>query len=166
MNAERVAEVAGAHLADILVARGEVVAVVEADALLDTLAWLRDEPSLQLSFLSSLTATDWPEATPRFWLAYDLRSIELHHRLRLKVGVDGDEPHAPTVTGLFPTADWHEREVFDFFGIVFDGHPNLTRMMMPDDWDGHPLRKTEELGGVPTQFHGALVPPVDERGMP
>ena len=71
----------------------------------------------------------------------------------------------PSVTPMFPTADWHERETFDFYGIVFDGHPDLTRILLPDDWQGYPLRKDESLGGVPTWFHGATMPPVDERGM-
>jgi NADH-quinone oxidoreductase subunit C len=67
------------------------------------------------------------------------------------------------VTGAFPTANWQEREVFDFFGVLFDGHPGLTRILMPDAWEGHPLLKTEELGGVDTRFHGAFIPPVDRR---
>ena len=91
--------------------------------------------------------------------------MEEKHRLRLKVGLPGEDAQAPSVTPMFPTANWQEREVFDFYGIVFDGHPDLTRIMMPDDWEGYPLRKTEALGGVPTWFVGATMPPIDERGM-
>jgi NADH-quinone oxidoreductase subunit C len=69
----------------------------------------------------------------------------------------------PSLVPLFATADWHERETWDLFGVVFDGHPNLTRILLPDDWEGHPLRKTEGIGGVGTWYHGAFIPPVDER---
>ena len=113
-----------------------------------------------------MTATDHPGKDPRFWVVYELRSVEHAHRLRVKVGLPGDDPHVPSVTPLFPTADWHERETWDLFGIVFDGHPDLDRILLPDDWEGHPLRKDEELGGVGTQYHGAFIPPVDERTMP
>ncbi|MGZ4132980.1 MAG: NADH-quinone oxidoreductase subunit C, partial [Actinomycetota bacterium] len=88
------------------------------------------------------------------------------HRLRVKVGLREADAHVPSVTGLFPTANWHERETYDFYGIVFDGHPRLVRMLLPDDWEGHPLLKTEELGGVMTRYKGALVPPIDRRGGP
>jgi NADH-quinone oxidoreductase subunit C len=81
----------------------------------------------------------------------------------VKVGLHEDDLHVPSVTGLFPTADWHERETFDFYGVVFDGHPDLRRILLPDDWEGWPLRKTEELGGVDTRYHGAFIPPVDRR---
>jgi NADH-quinone oxidoreductase subunit C len=148
---------------DTIEARGEVAMLVDRDELLDSLAWLRDEPDLSFGFLSSLTATDWPGKDPRFWVVYDLRSMEHDHRARVKVGLPEADAHVPTVTGLFPTANWHEREVFDFYGIVFDGHPDLTRILLPDDWDGHPLLKTEELGGVNTRYHGAFIPPVDTR---
>jgi NADH-quinone oxidoreductase subunit C len=113
-----------------------------------------------------VTATDHPGRDPRFWVVYELRSVEHAHRLRLKVGLPADDPHVASVTPLFPTADWHERETWDLFGIVFDGHPDLDRILLPDDWEGHPLRKDEELGGVGTQYHGAFIPPVDERTMP
>ncbi len=151
------------RFADVLVAREEVTAIVGRDDLLDALVTLRDDPELSFDFLSSLTATDWPNQDPRFWVAYELRSMAKKHRVRLKVGVPDADPHIPSVTGLFPTANWHEREVFDFYGIVFDGHPDLTRILLPDDWEGFPLRKDEELGGVNTRYRGAFIPPVDHR---
>jgi NADH-quinone oxidoreductase subunit C len=148
---------------DVLVARGEASVVVERDDLLEALAAFRDDPELDLSFCSSVTAVDRPGQDPRFWVAYELRSIERPHRLRVKVGVPEDDPWVPSVTGLFPTANWHERETYDFFGVTFAGHPDLTRILLPDDWDGFPLRKDEELGGVNTRFVGAFIPPVDRR---
>jgi NADH-quinone oxidoreductase subunit C len=96
-------------------------------------------------------------------VVYELYSGDHHHRLRVKAGVPEDDPRIPSATGLFPTADWHERETYDFYGVVFDGHPNLRRILLPDDWEGFPLRKTEELGGVNTRYHGAFIPPVDRR---
>jgi NADH-quinone oxidoreductase subunit C len=112
-----------------------------------------------------VTATDWPGREPRFWVSYELVSARHRHRLRVKVGVAEGDVRVPSVVGLFPTADWHEREVYDFYGIEFDGHPDLRRILMPDDWVGWPMRKTEELGGVLTRYRGALVPPVDRRTM-
>ncbi|HEX9123693.1 MAG TPA: NADH-quinone oxidoreductase subunit C [Actinomycetota bacterium] len=148
---------------DLVVARDEATVVVDRSELLDALRELRDDPELALDFLSSITATDWPGRDPRFWVSYELSSIEHRHRLRVKVGLSEEDPHAPTVTGLFPTADWYERETYDFYGIVFDGHPDLRRILLPDGWEGYPLRKTEELGGVDTRFKGAFMPPVDRR---
>ena len=139
--------------------------VVSREDLLATLASLRDEPDLAFDFLSSVSCSDWPGADPRFWLAYHLLSLEHAHRLRVKVGLPADDPHVPTVTGPFPGANWHEREVFDFFGVVFDGHPDLRRIEMPEDWVGHPLRKDEPLAGVATRYKGAFIPPPDQRGI-
>ncbi len=149
---------------DVVVAREEVSMVVGRDELLDALTALRDEPDLSFDSLSGVMATDWPGRTPRYWLAYELYSMFHRHRLRVKVGLPEDDPRAPSVTPLFPTANWHERETYDFFGITFDGHPNLRRILLPEGWEGYPLRKTEELGGVDTRFHGAFIPPVDRRG--
>ncbi len=151
---------------DVLFARDEVTLLVGREELVDTLVRLRDQPDLSFGFLSSLTATDHPGKDPRFWVAYELRSVEHAHRMRVKVGLPEDDPHLPSITTLFPTANWHEREVWDLFGLTFDGHPDLDRILLPDDWEGHPLRKDEELGGVGTQYHGAFIPPVDERTMP
>jgi NADH-quinone oxidoreductase subunit C len=148
---------------DTLLARGEVTVVVDRGELLAALAALRDDPDLSLRFLSSVTATDHPGREPRFWVAYELRSLEHRHRVRVKVGLPGDDPRVPSAVPLFPTADWHERETYDFFGIVFEGHPNLARILLPDGWEGYPLRKDEPLGGVDTRYRGAFVPPVDRR---
>jgi NADH-quinone oxidoreductase subunit C len=149
---------------DVLVARGEVTMVNQIDELLASLAFVRDHEDLAFTFLSDLAATDWPGRDPRFWVAYHLHSPGFGARLRVKVGLPDGEPHVPSVTGLFPTADWFEREVFDFFGIVFDGHPDLRRIQMPDEWEGFPLRKDHPLAGVPTRYRGASIPPPDERG--
>ena len=151
---------------DVLLARDEVTLFLEAERLTETLAELRNDPELALGFLCGVTATHHPGRVPSFWVVYDLRSVEHAHRLRVKVGLAGEEPHVPSVVPSFPTADWHERETFDLFGIVFDGHPDLERILLPGDWEGHPLRKDEELGGVGTRYHGAFIPPVDERTMP
>ena len=166
MNAAELAGRIRDHFPDVLEARDEVTLFVGRGELVDTLIRLRDRPDLSFGFLSSLTATDHPGKDPRFWVVYELRSVEHAHRLRIKVGLPSEDPHVPSVTPLFPTADWHEREAWDLFGVVFDDHPDLDRILLPEDWEGHPLRKDEELGGVGTQYHGAFIPPVDERTMP
>jgi len=157
--ADRVRE----RLPETIVARREVTAVVDRAVLVGTLEGLRDEEALAFDFLASLTATDWPGRSPRYWVAYELYSMRHAHRLRVKVGLEQDDARVPTVAGVFPTADWFEREVFDLYGISFDGHQNLRRILLPDGWEGHPLRKTEELGGVNTRYRGAFIPPVDRR---
>ena len=163
MSATGVAERVRTLYPDVVVARDEASVSLGREDLLPALESFRADPALRLDFLSSVTATDWPGRAPRFWVVYELWSSDLHHRLRVKVGLHEDDLHVPSVTGLFPTADWHERETFDFYGVVFDGHPDLRRILLPDDWEGWPLRKTEELGGVDTRYHGAFIPPVDRR---
>jgi len=163
VSAAGVAERVRALYPDVVVARDEASVSLGREDLLSALESFRADPALRLDFLSSVTATDWPGRDPRFWLVYELSSNDLRNRLRVKVGLHEDDLHVPSVTGLFPTADWHERETFDFYGIVFDGHPDLRRILLPDDWEGWPLRKTEELGGVDTRYHGAFIPPVDRR---
>ena len=102
---------------------------------------LREIPALQFVFLSDVAAVDWWPGEPRFQVVYHLASIEHRVRLRLKVPLPGEDAHIPTVTTVWPGANWLEREVFDLFGIVFDGHPDLRRVLMPEDWEGYPLRK-------------------------
>jgi NADH-quinone oxidoreductase subunit C len=150
---------------DAYEARGDVTIIAEPGELIDSLTYLRDEEDLGFGFLSDVTAVDWPDLDPRFWLAYHLLSMEHAHRVRVKVGVPASDPRLPSVTPMFPTANWLEREVFDFFGVTFDGHPDLRRIEMPEDWVGHPLRKDEPLGGVRTQYKGAFIPPPDQRGL-
>jgi NADH-quinone oxidoreductase subunit C len=150
---------------DVLEARGEVTVTVGRDEILETLRSLRDDPDLRLDFLSDVSCTDWPGREPRIWMAYHLASWEHAHRLRVKVGLPGEDLRVPTAVPVFPAADWQEREIYDFFGVTFDGHPDLRRILMPEEWEGHPLRKDHPLGGVPTMYKGAFVPPPDERGL-
>ena len=148
---------------DLLVARDEVTVVVDPEEVPAALGFLGDEDGLAFGWLADLSATDWPDHEPRFWIAYHLYSMEHGHRVRVKAGLGPDEPRIASVTSLYPTANWLEREVFDMYGVTFEGHPDLRRILMPDDWDGHPLRKDYSLGGVGTQYKGAFIPPVDER---
>ena len=102
---------------------------------------LRDLPGLRFDLLADVTAVDWWPAEPRFEVIYHLASTELSQRLRLKVRLAGEDAHAPTARGVWLSANWLEREVWDLFGVVFDGHGDLRRLLMPEDWEGHPLRK-------------------------
>ena len=140
---------------DLALARDEASVVVDRDGLLATLSWLRERDGLRFDWLTDVSATHWLDRSPAFWVNYHLYSTSLKHRLRVKVGLDEGDTTMPTVTGMFPTANWQEREVFDMDGIVFEGHPDLRRILMPEDWEGHPLRKDYEIGAIPVQFKGA-----------
>jgi NADH-quinone oxidoreductase subunit C len=102
---------------------------------------LRDRPDLRYDFLAEVTAVDLQPRVPQFELVYILVSIDGRRRLRLKVRIPAEDPHVQTVSGVWPAANWLEREVWDMFGIVFEGHPDLRRLLMPEDWNGFPLRK-------------------------
>jgi NADH-quinone oxidoreductase subunit C len=112
--------------------------------------FLRNEPSIQLDWLQNLSGVDYV-ADEKMCVVYDLWSFELRHSLAVKVYCPRDNPHVPTVNDLWRTADWHEREAFDMFGIVFDGHPDLRRILCADDWVGYPLRKDYVF---PREYHG------------
>jgi NADH-quinone oxidoreductase subunit C len=90
-------------------------------------------------------------------------SVTHSRRLRFEVAVADEDPHIPSTVAVYPANDWHERETYDFFGIIFDGHPALARIEMPDDWPGHPQRKDYPLGGIPVEYKGATIPPPDQR---
>lgn len=120
---------------------GQATLGVPEREVLETMRVLRDDPALQFTFLVDVTAVDfWPKS-PRFEVVYLLASPAKRLRLRLKVRITGESARLPTVTGLWPGANWLEREVWDLFGITFDGHPDPRRLLMPEDWEGFPLRK-------------------------
>jgi NADH-quinone oxidoreductase subunit C len=125
---------------------GDWTLVIDRPLIREACRWLRDDAETRFDFLSDLTATDWPERPERFDVVYCLYSTVFRHRVRLKVRQPDGEPLA-TVTGVWPAANWLEREVFDMFGIRFAGHPDLRRILMPDDWQGHPQRKDYPLEG-------------------
>ena len=121
--------------------RGEVTIVVPREHLRAAAEFLVAHPELQFSLLCEVTALDRYPIEPRFEVVYHLVSMEKRMRLRLKVKVSGKDAVVPSVTPVWPGANWHEREMFDLFGIRFEGHPDLTRILMPDDWEGYPLRR-------------------------
>jgi NADH-quinone oxidoreductase subunit C len=115
--------------------------VASREHLLAVARTLRDHADLRFTFLAEITAVDRQPAEPRFEVVYLLVSIEHKQRMRLKIHVPGEDPRITTLTSLWPAANWLEREVWDMFGIQFDGHPDPRRLLMPEDWDGFPLRK-------------------------
>jgi NADH-quinone oxidoreductase subunit C len=146
-----------------VVDRGELTLHIERDRIAEVCALLRDDAALRFELLSSVSGVDYPDQAERLHVAYHLTSMTYRRRIRLEVSVGAEDPHVPSVTATYPTADWQERETWDMFGVVFDGHPGLTRILMPDDWDGHPQRKDYPLGGVPVEYKGAEIPPPDTR---
>jgi NADH-quinone oxidoreductase subunit C len=121
--------------------------VVPREHLRRAAEFLVNDRALQFTFLSDITAVDKFPLEPRFELNYHLLSLEYRKRIRLKVRIPGDDPVIDSVTSIWPAANWHEREAFDLMGIRFEGHPDLTRILMPDDWEGYPLRKDYPVEG-------------------
>jgi NADH-quinone oxidoreductase subunit C len=131
--------------------RDEAHVFVQADQIVEALTWLRDEQEFPL--LSAMTAVDyWPQEEPRFHVIYQLTSLSHNLSLTVRVPVSGTQPEVPTVTGVYGAANWREREVMDMFGVQFLGHPDPRRILMPSDWEGHPLRKDYPLGYEEPQF--------------
>jgi NADH-quinone oxidoreductase subunit C len=127
--------------------REELTIWVEKDAIREACAILRDAREYPFNYLSDLTCLDWYPSEPRFEVVYHLLSISTKERVRLKTRLDGSSPALESVTSVWPSANFYEREVFDLFGVRFTGHPNLKRIMMPDDWEGYPLRKDYPVEG-------------------
>jgi NADH-quinone oxidoreductase subunit C len=148
----------------VVVDRGEITFFIRRHSLLETVTHLRNDPALRFEFCSSLSGVHFPHEKGReLHVAYHLLSMTHNRRIRVEVTAPDDDPHIPSVVSIYPTADWHERETYDFFGIIFDGHPALTRIMMPDDWPGHPQRKDYPLGGIPVEYKGGTIAPPDQR---
>jgi len=151
----------------VVVDRGELTVYVARERLVKLCQALRDHEALRFELMSSLSGVDYLGSggaqEDRLHVVYHVTSMTYRRRIRLEVAVPVDDASVPSVTGVYPTADWQERETWDMFGIAFPGHPGLTRILMPDDWDGFPQRKDYPLGGVPVDYKGATIPPPDER---
>ena len=164
----RVLEADGTGFGDaierVVADRGELTFHVRRERLPEVARKLREEPTLAFELCTGVSGVHYPDEAGRELRAvYHLLSITRNRRLRLEVSAPDADPHIPSLVDVYPACDWHERETWDFFGIIFDGHPALTRIEMPDDWKGHPQRKDYPLGGIPVEYRGTKVPPPDER---
>ena len=148
----------------VVVDRDEITFFVLAQYIVDFTRMLRDEPGLRFEMCLGVNGVHYPEDKGReLHAVYPFLSITHNRRIRVEVTAPDANPHIPSIVGIYPSNDWHERETWDFFGIVFDGHPSLTRIEMPDDWAGHPQRKDYPLGGIPVEYKGATIPAPDNR---
>lgn len=149
----------------VVVDRGELTFVVRRKSLLAVVQALRDRPELRFELFLGVNGVHYPDDKgAELHAVYNLMSLTHDsRRLRLEVTAPDSDPHIPSVVPVYPAADWHERELWDMFGVIFDGHPSLTRILMPDDWPGHPQRKDYPLGGIPVEYKGGTVPPPDQR---
>ena len=148
----------------VIVANGELTFYVRREHLVEVAKRLRDEPALAFELCLGVSGTHYPaDIGSELHAVYHFLSITHNKRLRVEVTAPDADPHIPSLIDVYPTCDWHERETWDFFGVVFDGHPALTRIEMPDDWKVHPQRKDYPLGGIPVEYRGATVPPPEDR---
>jgi NADH-quinone oxidoreductase subunit C len=146
----------------VVVDRGELTLFIKAARLVDVAKILRDQ--LRFEMCVGVNGIHFPEETSReLHAVYSLLSITRNQRIRLEVCVSEKDPHIPSVVGVWAGANWHERETYDMFGIIFDNHPGLTRILMPDDWSGFPQRKDYPLGGIEIEYKGATVPAPSQR---
>jgi NADH-quinone oxidoreductase subunit C len=146
----------------VVIDRGELTLHIKPEKLVDVAFVLRD--SLKFEMCMGVSGVHYPEQTGReLHAVYPLLSMTKNQRLRLEVSVPDSHPHIPSLVEVWAGNNWHERETFDMFGIIFDGHPGLTRILMPDDWKGHPQRKDYALGGIPVEYKGATTPPPSDR---
>ncbi|MGH3435381.1 MAG: NADH-quinone oxidoreductase subunit C [Sciscionella sp.] len=162
-------EIPAEAIGQISIDRGEITCYVLPEHLVALCWMLRDDAGLRFELCNSVSGVDYGvDTAQRLHSVYHLMSMTYRRRIRLQVAIDwpnqaGSMPTVPSIVKVYPTADWQEREAFDMFGIVYSGHPALTRILMPDDWQGHPQRKDYPLGGIPIEYKGAEIPPPDER---
>jgi NADH-quinone oxidoreductase subunit C len=148
----------------VVVDRGQLTFFVKREKLAEVARMFRDDAALRFEMCDGLNGVHYPDETGReLHVVYQLLSITHNRRVNLEVVCPDADPHVPSVVHTYPSANWHERETYDFFGVIFDGHPALTRIEMPDDWPGHPQRKDYPLGGIPVEYKGATIAPPDER---
>jgi NADH-quinone oxidoreductase subunit C len=148
----------------VVVEHGEITFHVRRQRLVEVAQVLRDDAALRFEMCLGVSGVHWPGDVGReLHAVYPLLSITHNRRIKLDVSCPDSDPHIPSLYSVYPTNDWHERETYDFFGIIFDGHPSLSRIEMPDDWPGHPQRKDYPLGGIPVEYKGAEIAPPDER---
>jgi NADH-quinone oxidoreductase subunit C len=148
----------------IVVYRDELTLHVKRDRLFDVAKKLRDTPSLRFEMCMGVNGVHYPADSGReLHAVYPLLSLTHNRRIRLEVSVPESDPHIPSLVELWAGNNWHERETYDMFGIIFDAHPSLTRILMPDDWNGHPQRKDYPLGGIAIEYKGGTVPAPSER---
>ncbi len=154
-----------AAISRTVIDRGEMTLHVLAEHLPLVARVLRDTAGLRFEICSGVSGVHYPnDVGAELHAVYHFLSITNDsRRLRVEVSCSDDEAHIPSIVAIYPAADWHERETFDMFGIAFDGHPALTRILMPDDWPGHPQRKDYPLGGIPVEYKGATIPAPDQR---
>ena len=154
----------GAAVEQVVVANGDLTFYVRREHLPLVAAQLRDDPALRFELCLGVSGVHYPaDPGTELHAVYHLLSITHNRRVRLEVTAPDADPHVPSLVRVYPTCDFHERETWDFFGLIFDGHPALTRIEMPDDWRGHPQRKDYPLGGIPVEYRGATIPPPEER---
>jgi NADH-quinone oxidoreductase subunit C len=148
----------------VVVDRGELTLHIKRDRLFDVAKKLRDTETLRFEMCLGVNGVHYPEDKGReLHAVYPLLSLTHNRRIRLEVSVPESDPHIPSLVEVWGGNNWHERETWDMYGIIFDGHPALTRILMPDDWPGHPQRKDYPLGGIPVEYKGATVPDPSQR---
>ena len=148
----------------VVVDRGELTLHIKRARLFDVAKTLRDTETLRFEVCLGVAGVHYPEDSDReLHAVYELLSMTHNRRLRLEVSAPESDPRVPSLVEVWAGTNWHERETYDMFGIIFDGHPALTRILMPDDWPGHPQRKDYPLGGIPVEYIGATVPAPDNR---
>jgi NADH-quinone oxidoreductase subunit C len=155
---------ASSAIEKVVIYRDEITYFVPREHLVGFVTTLRDEPGLRFELCLGASGVHYPHETGReLHVVYPFLSVTHNRRVRVEVAIPDGDATIPSIVGVYPANDWHERETWDFFGIEFQGHPALTRIMMPDDWPGHPQRKDYPLGGIPVEYKGATVPPPDQR---